>query len=120
VAVVSKDPVESGSERRLTATQQKGAAYQGAMEAVFAILIAAGLGYWADEYFGTTPWYLVIGVVVGFSAFVVRLLRLGEHVKEFSEQAGPASGDGQEQGQEEEREKEQAGRTSGNQQEEGR
>jgi F0F1-type ATP synthase assembly protein I len=92
VAVVSKDPVESGSKRRLTATQQKGAAYQGAMEAVFAILVATGLGYWADAHFGSGPRYLLIGVVVGFSAFVVRLLRLGEQVKEFSEQAGPAPG----------------------------
>ena len=93
-----KEAVKSGIRRRLaatqqkTATQQKGAAYQGAMEAVFAILIATGLGYWADEHFGSGPLYLVIGAVVGFSAFVVRLLRLGKQVEEFSEQTGSASG----------------------------
>jgi F0F1-type ATP synthase assembly protein I len=92
VAVVSRSPVESGSKRRLTATQQKGAAYQGALEAVFAILIAGGLGYWADWHFDSAPRYLVIGVVVGFGAFVLRLLRLGEQVKDLSEPA-PGSED---------------------------
>jgi F0F1-type ATP synthase assembly protein I len=91
VAVVSRSPVESGSEGRLTATQQKGAAYQGALEAVFAILVGGGLGYWADAHFGTAPRYLVIGVVVGFAAFVLRLLRLGKQMEELSEPAGPAS-----------------------------
>jgi len=62
------------------------------MEAVFAILVAGGLGYWADEHFGRGPLFLVIGVAVGFAAFVVRLLRLGEQMKEFSEQEGLASG----------------------------
>lgn len=84
-------PVQSGSRRRLTATQQKGAAYQGAVEAVFAILIAAGLGYWADWHFGSTPLYLVIGVVLGFAAFVLRLVRLGEQMRALSEAEGPAS-----------------------------
>jgi F0F1-type ATP synthase assembly protein I len=64
------------SERERTARRQ-GLAYQGAFEAVFAILIGAGLGYWADEYFETSPRWLLIGVVVGFAAFVLRLLRLG-------------------------------------------
>ncbi len=90
-AVVSRSRVDNGSKRRLTATQQKGAAYQGAVEAVFAILIAGGLGYWADGYFDSAPLYLVIGVVVGFAAFVLRLLRLGGQIEEFSESADQAS-----------------------------
>ena len=65
--------------------------YQGAVEAVFAILIGAGLGYWADEHFGSAPRYLVIGVVLGFGAFVLRLLRLGEQMRELSETSGSAS-----------------------------
>jgi len=59
---------------------RRGAAYQGAFEAVFAILIGTGLGYWADESFGTGPRYLIIGAIVGFAAFVLRLLRLGKQL----------------------------------------
>ena len=89
-----KGAVKSGIKRRLTPTQQKGAAYQGALEAVFAILIAAGLGYWADEHFGSGPLFLLVGVVVGFAAFVLRLLRLGKQAEELSEPVGSGSEDG--------------------------
>ena len=33
--------------------------YQGSVEAVVAMLIAIGLGYWADERFDTEPWLLL-------------------------------------------------------------
>lgn len=52
------------------------AAYQGALEAVLAIAIAAGLGFWADQRFGTEPRWLIVGTCVGFAAFVVRLWRM--------------------------------------------
>ena len=57
--------------------RRKGAAYQGALEAVFAILITTGAGYLADQHFGTSPLYLFLGVLVGFGSFVLRLWRLG-------------------------------------------
>ena len=50
-------------------------AYQAALEAVFAIPIAAGLGYWADTRFGTAPIWLLVGLALGFATFVVRLSR---------------------------------------------
>ena len=56
---------------------RQGAAYQGAFEAVFAILIAAFLGNLADDYFGTAPRYLLVGFAIGFASFVLRLLKLG-------------------------------------------
>jgi len=61
---------------------REGSAYQGAMEAVFAILIASLAGYWADEYFGTTPRWLIVGVIIGFSSFVLRLLRMADLIEE--------------------------------------
>ncbi len=64
------------------AARRQNAAYQGAFEAVIAILIAAGIGYWADQRFGTSPRYLLIGVVVGFVSFVLRLVRLGRLLQE--------------------------------------
>ena len=61
---------------------RSGAAYQGAFEAVFAILIAALLGMLADDHFGTAPRYLLIGFVIGFASFVLRLVRLGRYLQE--------------------------------------
>jgi ATP synthase protein I len=66
-----------------------GVAYQGAFEAVFAIVIGAGLGYAVDSRYATHPWGVLIGLGLGFAAFVLRLWRLG---REF--QAGEARGGG--------------------------
>jgi F0F1-type ATP synthase assembly protein I len=57
--------------------RRQGAVYQGAFEAVFALLIAAGFGYWLDGYFDTAPVLLLIGTAIGFASFTVRLIRLG-------------------------------------------
>ena len=60
-------------------------AYQAALEAVFAIPIAGGLGYWADTRFGTAPVLLLVGLALGFATFVVRLARMRKLVEEQSE-----------------------------------
>lgn len=60
-------------------------AYQAALEAVFAIPIAGGLGYWADRQFGTDPVLLIVGLVLGFATFVVRLSRMRGLMQESSE-----------------------------------
>jgi len=70
---------EERPERR---KNRGGAAYQGAFEAVLAILIAAFLGKLADDHFGTAPRYLLIGFVIGFASFVLRLVRLGRYLQE--------------------------------------
>ena len=69
---------------------RQGAAYAAAMEAVFAILIAIGIGYFADERLGTTPWFMLAGVVLGFAAFVLRLWRFGARIQK-PEDEEPAS-----------------------------
>ena len=75
-----------------------GVAYQGAFEAVFAIVIGAGLGFAVDRRFGTDPWGVVIGLVLGFGGFVLRLVRLGRAVQEAElgrrdDSGGPGGGD---------------------------
>ncbi len=60
--------------------RRQGAVYQGAFEAVFALLIAAGFGYWLDGYFDTAPVLLLIGTAIGFASFTLRLIRLGRWV----------------------------------------
>lgn len=71
-----------------------GAAYQGAFEAVFAIVIGAGLGFAADRRFGTEPWGVLIGLGLGFGAFVLRLVRLGRALQAEQEQRGDSDGPG--------------------------
>jgi F0F1-type ATP synthase assembly protein I len=61
-------------------------AYQAALEAVLAIPIAGGLGYWADTRFGTAPTLLLAGLALGFATFVVRLTRMRKLVEGSSEE----------------------------------
>ncbi len=68
-------------------TRRRGAAYQGAMEAVLAIPIAIGLGYWADQELDTGPIGIFVGVVIGFAAFVLRLLRMRRLIEPPAEDA---------------------------------
>jgi len=80
-ALTGQPSDDQDSERQRTARRQ-GLAYQGAFEAVIAVLIASGLGLWADGHFGTSPRYLLVGTVIGFGSFVMRLLRLGRQLHE--------------------------------------
>jgi F0F1-type ATP synthase assembly protein I len=61
------------------------AAYQGALEAVLAIVIAAGVGFWADQRFGTAPRWLIVGTCVGFGSFVLRLFRMRKLFEDASQ-----------------------------------
>jgi F0F1-type ATP synthase assembly protein I len=47
---------------------------------VFAIGIGAGLGYFADSHFASSPWGVLVGFALGFSAFVLRLVRLARQL----------------------------------------
>jgi ATP synthase protein I len=46
-----------------------------ASEFVAAIIVGAGLGYGVDFLFGTTPWGLVILLLLGFGAGVLNVIR---------------------------------------------
>ena len=68
-----------------------GVAYQGALESVFAIVIGVVAGWWADRYFGTEPWCLLVGATIGFAAFVLRLSRLRGDLDQASSDPGDAA-----------------------------
>jgi len=71
--------------------------YQGALEASLAVAICVGFGVWADDYFDTSPGFLLAGLAIGFGAFITRLLRL---TKEMSEAKNDAADNGkQKQGE---------------------
>jgi len=78
-------PGEKDQTERQGTARRQGLAYQGAFEAIFAILIAAGIGYWIDARYETSPFGVVIGAIVGFSAFVLRLLRLGRQLEQLGD-----------------------------------
>ncbi|HKA13472.1 MAG TPA: AtpZ/AtpI family protein [Myxococcota bacterium] len=75
------DPQNEDPASRDQQARRQGLAYQGAFEAVMAIPIAIGGGYWLDRHFDKSPTFLILGAVLGFSAFVVRLLRLGRQLE---------------------------------------
>ena len=74
------DPGGEGAGQKEQTAIRDGLAYQGALEAVFAILIGGGIGYWADGHFGTSPWLLIMGFALGFGSFVLRLFQLGRRL----------------------------------------
>lgn len=67
-----------------------GDAYQGALEAVMAVLVGVGIGYWVDRRWGTTPIGVITGVVIGFAAMVLRLLRMRGALESGAEGAATA------------------------------
>jgi F0F1-type ATP synthase assembly protein I len=78
---VSQPPEYPGRQRFKRVAAAAGSdAYQGAFEAVGSVLIGCGFGYWFDSYWGTAPFGLLTGVVVGFAAMVLRLVRLGKEI----------------------------------------
>ena len=81
------DEAGKGGSRRLGRRQAK--AYQWALESAFSILIGAGVGYWADSRFDTSPTFLLLGLAVGFGAFVRGLLRIRKLVEEEAGAAPP-------------------------------
>ncbi len=78
---------------KIASQRRVGKVYEGAFESVFAILIAGGLGYWADKYFETSPSFLLTGLAVGFGAFVLRLWKLGIALQKMAEGEINASSD---------------------------
>jgi len=81
------DPQNDDPASTEKAVQRRGlAAYQGAFEAVMAIPITIGIGYWLDGRFDTTPILLILGAAIGFGAFVLRLVRLGRQLQSFDKE----------------------------------
>ena len=83
---MSQPPVIPGSGRLTRAAAASGSsAYQAVFEAVGSILLACGIGYWVDRRFDTAPVGVLVGAVIGFGAFVLRLLRLGKEIHPVDE-----------------------------------
>ena len=53
-----------------------------------AVLVGAGAGYWADGHWGTAPYGVLAGVVIGFAAMVLRLMRMRQELPSEGESGG--------------------------------
>ena len=75
-ALASKRPRESESEQR-----GKGSASGYAMalrlssEFIAGILVGTGIGWLFDRFLGTSPWGLIVFLLLGFAAGVLNVLR---------------------------------------------
>lgn len=74
----SRGPEKAGSRVPGSRTAQQGmaSAYQGAVEAVLAVVISGLGGYWVDRRFGTEPTGFLVGMAIGFAAFGLRMWRM--------------------------------------------
>ena len=59
--------------------------------------VPAFLGHWADQHWGTEPWFVGIGALLGFAVAMVHLLALAKqsnrrNIRRPGHGAGPDSG----------------------------
>ena len=83
-ALAERDPSRSpaGSDRQNGAGSGIGAALKMSGEFVAGILVGAGLGYLLDQFAGTSPWGLIVFLMLGFAAGVLNVLRAAGVVAE--------------------------------------
>jgi len=66
---------EDPEKRQDNGGSMLGMAWRLSTELVVAVLVGAGLGFYLDRTFETSPWILMIGLVFGFAAGILSVLR---------------------------------------------
>jgi len=75
LATVSR-PSENGSASRPAANASAFArGFRLSTELVGGVLVGAGLGWLLDRWLGTTPWGLIVFLLLGFAAGVLNVMR---------------------------------------------
>lgn len=64
-------------------------------EFVGGVLTGTGLGYVFDLFFSTLPWGLFVGLIIGFAAGTLNVVRAAQ---DLNSDAGPTGSDGADQG----------------------
>ncbi len=67
--------------------------YQAGLEAIFALAVAVGIGFWVDTRYETQPVFMMVGTGLGFGACVLRLVRYQRALDEAPKDDGGGSGD---------------------------
>lgn len=68
-----KEPEETETDKRNR--NAYGTAFQLSSEFIAAILVGAIIGYGIDYFVGTTPWAMIVFVLLGFVAGVMNVMR---------------------------------------------
>lgn len=75
LASVSR-PTEDGSgPRQHTDTTAFARGFRLSTELVAGVLVGAGLGWLLDRWLGTTPWGLIVFLLLGFAAGILNVMR---------------------------------------------
>ncbi len=67
--------------------QGLGIAFRLGIELTVATLMGTGIGYLMDRLFGTEPWFLALGVMIGGAAGCLNVYRIGMEMTFDSDQA---------------------------------
>jgi ATP synthase protein I len=82
---IANRPSENGSGPRQTADASAFArGFRLSSELVGAVLVGAGAGWLIDRWLGTTPWGLIVFLLLGFAAGVLNVMRAAGVVRERS------------------------------------
>ena len=72
----ASQPSENGSDsRQATDTSAFARGFRLSTELVGGVLVGAGLGWLLDRWLGTTPWGLIVFLLLGFAAGVLNVMR---------------------------------------------
>jgi len=66
-----------------------GQAFKLSSEFIAGIAVGTGLGWFLDRLAGTSPWGLVVGLLLGFGAGILNVLRSTGQVAEFGQGGRP-------------------------------
>ena len=69
-----------------------GQAFKLSSEFIAGIAVGTGLGWFLDRLAGTSPWGLVVGLLLGFGAGILNVLRSTGQVAEFGQGGKPPKG----------------------------
>ncbi|MGY6708598.1 MAG: AtpZ/AtpI family protein [Rhizobiaceae bacterium] len=72
-----------GEDRKNGTLQGVGNALKLSSEFIAAIVVGVGLGWFFDRFVGTSPWGLIVFLLIGFAAGVVNVLRASGQMAEF-------------------------------------
>ena len=96
--VHTQDPLSQPGTDKAEKGDVLGLAFRVSVEIVSAVAIGVGAGWLLDGWLGTTPWLMVVFIVLGFAAGILNVYRLatgfgyaGGYMKQ-DEQAGDKVG----------------------------
>lgn len=82
------DEGEEGASRKQPANIAQ--AFRLSSEFIAGIVVGAGIGYAIDQLFGTTPWAMILFLILGFAAAILNVMRSSGLIAESGMRIRPA------------------------------